>query len=941
MTTPPRITHHVLRITHHVSRITPLLVLLTLLLLFFHKMAFTNLILARGDTFLYFYPYWQAAADALRAGRLPLWNPHLFMGAPFLANSQVGFFYPLNWPLWLLLPIPYAVNASILLHLFIAGAGTYLAGRRCLGLSTLPAWLSAVLFTLGGYLTAQVEHVNQLQGLAWLPWFLVVLSGSSLTRKVAGIAALFSLQLLAGHAQTIMITAVGLFIWVLPDLVSRISRSTLHALRSTLYAPLLGGFLALLISAVQLLPTLELAGLSSRQGGLPFNEVVSFSLNPLLLSQSLLPGYGRTLFSEYVAFLPITALLLAIIGAWQWQRQPAVRPVLLLAVAGLLLAFGVFNPLYWLLGRLPLFNLFRAPARWLALYALTTSRRAGVGLQQIITPHPSPGRGGSRTAPTYHASRITHHASRVGTGSILALILWSAVAIPLAHFIPVGQEAPVALPTWYMVAGWLIELILAWLFLSPKLTRRFAKSPYLLTLLPCLLVTLSLYIASRSLPYNNLTTPEAYYDLRPPITRLQVESGNSRSTPTRFLSLSGIFFDPGDQAEIDTIYGDQLPPAAQYDYTIAIKQKEIIGPNLSLAYGLEAIDGFDGGVLPLRSYTLLTSLILPEGQVSTDGRLREYLEHVPEARWLDLFNARYLITDKVGDIWYEGVFFDLQHPVTIAADQTATVGYLPDYEATELWLAAEDAPGEVEITTANGQTWQLVPEPLTKPFYRIAFPQPAVAQSITLSPCHPATLPPCPAIAGLTLVDGRDETFHPLVLGQYQLIHSGDVKIYENLDVLPRAFLVDEWQWQPDLASSAAAIADPAIDFSQTAVLAGSGQPPAATSDEIGEATITSYEPEQVVIETASTADTLLLLTDAWYPGWQATVDGEPIPIHPANVLFRAVFVPAGTHQVIFTFLPNRVQMGAWLSTAGLMVWLGLLASIWAIPFRKNRLDNS
>ncbi|MCA9974317.1 MAG: hypothetical protein KC413_01150, partial [Anaerolineales bacterium] len=51
--------------------------LLGLILLFFAKMAFSNLILARGDTFLYFYPYWEAAAEALRNGRIPLWNPDL------------------------------------------------------------------------------------------------------------------------------------------------------------------------------------------------------------------------------------------------------------------------------------------------------------------------------------------------------------------------------------------------------------------------------------------------------------------------------------------------------------------------------------------------------------------------------------------------------------------------------------------------------------------------------------------------------------------------------------------------------------------------------------------------------------------------------------------------------------------------------------------------
>src|SRR5690606_23220112 len=134
--------------------------LLALLLLFFHKMAFSNLILARGDIFLYFYPYWQAAADALHHGRVPLWNPHLFMGSPLLANSQMGFFYPLNWPLWYLFDVPYALSASILLHLLLAAWGCYAAARLMWRLGRPAAGVTAVLFALGGYVTAQVEHIN-------------------------------------------------------------------------------------------------------------------------------------------------------------------------------------------------------------------------------------------------------------------------------------------------------------------------------------------------------------------------------------------------------------------------------------------------------------------------------------------------------------------------------------------------------------------------------------------------------------------------------------------------------------------------------------------------------------------------------------------------------------------------------------------------------------
>ncbi len=143
-----------------------LLALLSLVMVFFAKLAFTNLILARGDMFLYFYPNWNYAADAVRHGHLPLWNPYLFMGAPFLANSQTGVLYPLNLALaWL--PTTRAINLTIILHVWLAGAGAYVFARRSLGLRRLAAWLGAATFALGGYLGAQVEHVNQLQALAW------------------------------------------------------------------------------------------------------------------------------------------------------------------------------------------------------------------------------------------------------------------------------------------------------------------------------------------------------------------------------------------------------------------------------------------------------------------------------------------------------------------------------------------------------------------------------------------------------------------------------------------------------------------------------------------------------------------------------------------------------------------------------------------------------
>jgi hypothetical protein len=874
-------------------------------------LALTNLILARGDTFLYFYPYWSAAASSLRRFELPLWNPDLFLGAPFLANSQVGVLYPLNWPLWWLLPTPYAVSASILLHLLIAALGTYLAARRALHLGRTAAWLAAALFALGGYLTAQVEHVNQLQGLAWLPWLLAAAgeagTGVSLNRRrIAALALLLCIQLLAGHTQTVFISAAGLALWLASGVVGRPGHDDALPLARRLaraWLPLLlAALLAAMLAAAQLGPTLELASLSNRQGGLPANEVVSFSLHPLHLGRALLPTYGSALFSEYVAFLPLTALLLTVIGGWRWRGEPAIRPLVMMAATGLFLALGRFNVVYWGLASIPGFNLFRAPARWLALYALAAALLAGYGWQLVA------GEGGPL------ASTRDRRPLFVGVLLLVGLIIIAALAGPLAERIPAGPEAPLAGPALTTWLGWLLEGSAALALLAARLPPRLARArPYALAALGLVVH----FAASRSLPYNNLTTPEAYFDLRPAPARLMAETAGA-TPPARVLSLSDTFFDPGDKAELDSTYADQLEPAALYDYIVAIKQKEIIAPNLGLLYGLPSVDGFDGGILPLAHYTALTSLFLPGGEAAADGRLREYLDAVPADRWLDLLNAGYVITDKIGDAWRDEVYYDRQFPAALSGDAVA-VARPTDYEATGLRIIGGGAPGTVSVTLADGATWQLEGAARGPDTWQFDLPEPARPVTITLrAAADGATW----NADGLTLIDERDGSFQSVPLGNYRLIHSGDVKVYERPGNRPRAYLVHQWLWRENETALLGALADPAFDSGESVLLSGVEPDESHAPGGGDSARITLYTDRAVHIVTTSASPSALVLGDTYYPGWRATVDGELTRIYRANSLFRAVLLPAGEHQVAFVYEPASWRIGLVVSAIGGLLWL-------------------
>ena len=192
--------------------------LAALTLAFFWKIALTNLILVGLDVFTYFYPYRAYAAEALRAGHIPLWNPYLFLGVPFLANIQAAVLYPLNW-LLSFLPAPRLVACSIVGHIFLTALFTCIFARLAVGLGRFGAYLSAVIFAFGGFLGAQVEHVNQLNVFAWLPLSLLLFDralrpGQRWVYTLLG-GAVMALEVLAGHLQAFYIGLFALGVYMI------------------------------------------------------------------------------------------------------------------------------------------------------------------------------------------------------------------------------------------------------------------------------------------------------------------------------------------------------------------------------------------------------------------------------------------------------------------------------------------------------------------------------------------------------------------------------------------------------------------------------------------------------------------------------------------------------------------------------------------------------
>lgn len=146
-------------------------------------------------------------------------------------------------------------------------------------------------------------------------------------------------------------------------------------------------------------------------------------------------------------------------------------------------------------------------------------------------------------------------------------------------------------------------------------------------------------------------------------------------------------------------------------------------------------------------------------------------------------------------------------------------------------------------------------------------------------------------------------------------------KIFENRRSLPRFFLVNRVTTARSSQEAAAALQCADFNPAASAVVEGpaldfdgfAGQPFAS---EVG---VFSYAPSQVILRANADAPTLLVASDSWYPGWEATVDGRPANLYIADVSFRGIRVPAGSHSVEMRFVPRILYLSGLISAVALL----------------------
>jgi hypothetical protein len=324
------------------------------------------------DTTAFYGPFAAFLHDQLSRGELPLWNPTAFSGQPFAADAQSGVVYPPALAAFGLLSPASGLVALAIFHYTLASLGAY-AFARLVGAGRIGAIYAAVAYGASGHLVARSMMLGLLAGVAWLPVCLAAAEFAARARParrplaVLLLGAALAGSILAGSQQLAAVAALaaGLWLWIRAG-----KRGVLLAVAGVLAA--------VLLSAVALLPRLELLGRSSSAEGVADPSGIG----------SLVSDDLRAVFGRYgVSHSELTTLYagaatpaLALFGLLALRRRAL--PFAALIAFAVVWATGLAG---WLLGPLPLVKSLAThePVRAMALAVLAAAVLAGLALTRL------------------------------------------------------------------------------------------------------------------------------------------------------------------------------------------------------------------------------------------------------------------------------------------------------------------------------------------------------------------------------------------------------------------------------------------------------------------------------------------------------------------------------------------------------------------------------
>lgn len=934
-----------------------LAIIVLFFLVFFWPVLSSGKYFITADGFIYSYPLRTAAWNSIRQGQLPLWTPLIMSGYPLLSMAQIGIGYPLTWG-YFFLPGPLAEQIYNLAPYILFPAFTYAYARE-INRSRLASMFTALGFGYAGAMISSVAYNGMLtNAIMWLPLFLIALErarkGKFSTCLLAATAA-YAMSVLTGIGQGFLITgmlalAYGFFLGLA---YGKDTGATYRWLSWERWRPSAVAVSALIlaagVAAFQILETLQVQRLSIRSR-LTYEIFTERSYQPMtLLGSFFAPLHFIIDASAYVTPLALVMAVIAVIAAARKsQRDPRVWFWLIVAIAAVALMLGGHTPLYPGLYHVPVFNLFRVPARHAFEWTFAVSILSAYGWDALSVP----------------AKKTSNWFSRQRIGIALVLLVLSLATVvlwrlDLAH-IPITSEDLAYMrsrfsPSRYL--GWkfllsIFTLGLMWVSLRAASTRwrvGLLTSVILVTCFaePSLQATRWWWGALK--PSSQFTTP---------------------SPTTQFLQ--------------------QYPPAQHRIYTRSLLFVEDLLPqrrfeptNMTILHGLQNVAGYEPLILERYSRALgnvFLDAVTTRPGYQVDKSLLESKSHV-----LDILNTGFVVSyaglslEPIRWVEKDGIKFGLDNPnVTIKPGEATT---LPAVTAeadtlglvTTLSFSDQIADGgviaKIRVFTTDGRSLEREIQ-AGRDSAEWAHNRPDVRARIRhkLAPVfdtHPAndqgdaftyyrywTRIPFGdriRVARIEITNVSDVAF--LTIWKATLFDSAsrfsmpfpqhdwskwepvydrdDVIILRNRNALPRVWLVAEAE-AVDAEEALRRIQGEGKPFDpgRTALMelpaANLPSLPGGPLSANARARLISYEDNRLSVETNGDTATMLVLSEINYPGWEATVDGASVPIHTTNYLLRGVVLPAGSHRVEMRYTAPAARTGAIISVLTLLLLAGL-----------------
>ncbi len=828
----------------------------------------------------------QHIRQTLAAGELPLWNPQVFAGIPFLAGGQASTFYPLN-VLFYILPLEWAYGWFTALSVAIAGMSMYLYARL-LRLRVPAALFAGVAYMLSGFLIVSVVFTMFLAAVPWLPLLLAVIewmvrkqeqkgaAGYSPIPYVIAGAVVVGLVVLAGHPELIYYTLLTAGAYALVRLAAAwrlLGRRGASAGRTRRVVGL-GLWLAAMVAlgvglgAVQMLPLLELLPLNFRQGSASLQQVLDWAWPARQLLTFALPDlFGNPSHHHWFD-----------LWAGQW-RQAEVN------------ALGEpIDTIFWGIKNYVEGGSYLGLATWLL---------AGVAVAAALAQPFAQRRQRSRVLTYRPAAAAGNMADGVRPVHIYFFAGLALLALLFAFGTPLYALLFYGLPGWNQLHSpfrWVFPFTLAMaalggigldLLLRQAAERHTTAAQWVARALALLLGVAAL--AALGAVLAGYFAPGLFVGLG---DRVLASSDLARSA----FADGRVFW--GYQALNLLRFGLFGLGTALLLWLLAREGTErargvALGLVLLLALDLYAAHGrfnpaADVALSPLRAEgTPAVVTFLEEREAEEGAPWRFTTFNLPDEK---TFNAN-------AGMYYG--WHDLR-------------GYDSIIPRTYVDLMQQIAPQEGELL-----------------FNRIA---PLYAQGGEAG--DPYAVLEDPLLDALNVKYVLTE--HTIPNASWQEVYRDEaIAVYENREVLPRAWIVPEARMAPAGGEPLAASDLGQVVYLERAPDDAHALTPA--SPQLAEAQISRYTANDVFVDVNLSDRGWLVLADAWFPGWKAYLrpfgtdesQETELTLHRANGALRAVYLPGdGQWTVRFVYSPMSFKLGLYASFLALMT-LTLLGLYW------------